>query len=335
MSSSPESKFQASSLRLIASAIAVAALLALPSGAGAATVVNGDFEAGNLSGWEKVDSILEPPFGGSWYAYSGTTAPGPIPVEVQAPPQGNFAATSFQEGPGSHILYQDVALEPGRTQVLSMLVYYDSNYPIKSPDSLSDEEGENQQYRVDVIRPSSPIFSVAPADILSTVFRTVEGDPLELAPRSVAVDLSQFAGQTVRIRLAEVDNKGPFLAGADAVSIATGPPPPPSNAFSIGKLKLNKKKGTGQLTVSLPGAGTLTAMDAKKKKKAVIKKTSVTAAAAGAAKLNLKPTGVGKKKLKKAGKLSFKLNVTFTPAGGTAATQQFKGKLKLTLKKKK
>ena len=61
----------------------------------------------------------------------------------------------------------------------------------------------------------------------------------------------------------------------------------------------------------------------------MIKKASVTATAAGAVKLNLKPTGAGKKSLKKKGKLSFKLKVTFTPTGGTAATQQFKGKLKL------
>ena len=173
--------------------------------------------------------------------------PPSFPGEVQAPPQGKFAAITDQGMPGHHVLYQDVALEPGRTQLLSMLVYYNSKGPIKSPDSLDFEGIENQQYRVDVMRPSSPIYSVAPGDILSTVFRTVEGDPTELTPRSVAVDLSQFAGQTVRIRLAEADNEGNFYAGADAVSIATGPPPPPpSNAFSFGKLKLNKKKGTGQ-----------------------------------------------------------------------------------------
>jgi hypothetical protein len=334
----------------VAAALAVFALGAiLASSAGAATVVNGDFEAGSLTGWTSV----EPPLSsGRWFSYTGTESPLPpsAPGEVQAPPQGKYAATSDQEGPGVHVLYQDVALEPGRSQALSMLVYYWTSGKITSPDSLSPEGAENQQYRIDVMRPSSPIYSVAPGDILSTVFRTLEGDPMELAPRSATVDLSQFAGQTVRIRLAEVDNLGNFYAGADAISIATGPPPPSpqSNSFTFGKLKLNKKKGTGRLGVNVPGPGTLTAVDAitsasksassskaRKKRQALIKNAAVTTTAAGVATLNLKPTGAGKKILNKKGKLSFKASVTFTPTGGTAATQQFKGKLKLTRKKKK
>ena len=97
--------------------------------------------------------------------------------------------------------------------------------------------------------------------------------------------------------------------------------------------------------MNVPGPGTLTAVDAsssatksavaskKKKKPALIKKASLTVAAPGVATLNLKPTGAGKKKLKEKGKLAFKINVTFTPTGGTAATQTFKGKLKLAKKK--
>src|SRR5262249_49108383 len=110
-----------------------------------------------------------------------------------------------------------------------------------------------------------------------------------------------------------------------------------------GRLKLNKKNGTAQLEVSLPGAGALTAVDAaksaaktsatKKKKKALIKNASLSVAAAGVAKLNLKPTGAGKKKLKEKGKLAFNLTVTSPPTGETAASQVFKGTLKQTKKK--
>ena len=62
-----------------------------------------------------------------------------FPRTVIAPPQGNFAAISDEDGPGTHILYQDIALEPGMTHSLSMLVYYQSEEPITvpSPDSLS------------------------------------------------------------------------------------------------------------------------------------------------------------------------------------------------------
>jgi len=319
----------------------------LPSGAAAATVVNGNFEAGNLSGWNVVSStgLAE----GGWYAYSGPRTPlsfeeggGETPRPFIAPPEGSFAATSDETGPGRHILYQDVALEANATQTLSMYVYYHSEAPLMtpSPDSL-DPGGPpppNQQYRVDVMKPGAPIDSVNPADILATVFKTAPGGPQQMSPTLFSVDLTPFAGQTVRLRMAEVDNLFFFNGAVDAVSIATVP----SNSFTFGKLKLDKKKGTGRLEVNVPFQGTLAAVDAsssaakstasskKKKKPAMIKKASVTVSGPGVATLNLKPTKAGKKKLKEKGKLAFKLNVTFTPTGGTAAAQAFKGKLKLT-----
>ncbi len=333
--------------RALAALVATCGLLALLApGASAATVVNGNFEAGNLSGWVSVEP---PESDGNWFAYSGTAAPisknemEASPRTVIAPPQGKFGAISDEDGPGTHILYQDVALEPGMTHSLSLLVYYQSEEPITvpSPDSLSADSAENQQYRIDVMRPTAPIDSVNPADLLTTVYRTLPGAPLTVTPTPVSVDLTPFAGQTVRLRLAEVDNLFFFNAGADAISISSVP----INTFTFGKLTLNKKKGTGQLEVNVPGPGTLTAVDAsssatksavaskKKKKPALIKKASLTVAVSGVAKLNLKPTSAGKKKLKEKGKLAFKINVTFTPTGGTAATQTFKGKLKLAKKK--
>jgi hypothetical protein len=331
--------------RAAAAFAAVCGLLALLApGAPAATVVNGNFEAGNLSGWTVVD--VPNSEGGSWFAYSGTNPPfssiPEFPRTVNAPPQGTFAAISDQGGPGRHILYQDVPLEPAATQTLSMYVYYTSNAPLAtpSPDSLDWALFPNQQFRVEIVKPSAPVDSIDPADVLATVFKTSTGGPTVMPPALLTVDLTPFAGQTVRIRAIEVDNSGYLNGSVDAASIATVP----SNAFTFGKLKLNKKKGTGELEVNVPNPGTLTALDAgstaksasaskKKKKKALIKKASVTAAAPGVAKLNIKPTGAGKKKLRKKGKLAFKVNVTFTPTGGTAATQTFKGKLKLKKKK--
>lgn len=321
-------------------ALVAMSFLVLAPRAGAATVVNGDFETGNLIGWTTLEEGE-----GEWDTYSGT-----LGGDFFAPPQGSFAATTFQEGPGLNVLYQDVAVGTGPEEVLRLYAYYASEEPLETPPSgtLSPAESPNQQYRIDVIDPAADLDTVDPADILAPVFATETGDSPSMGPKLLSVDLTEFGGETVRLRMAEVDTEGPIYAGVDAVAI--GPPPPappaspspapqpappapaPSNAFTFGKLKLNKKNGTATLAVNVPGAGTLTAVDAKKKAPKRIKRATATASAAGVVRLKLKPTGAGKKALKKKGKLKFKALVTFAPTGGTAASQAFSGKLKLKLK---
>lgn len=328
----------------LAAIFAMALLTVAVTGAGANTVVNGDFETGTLEGWEQVnlpDNSPEPP-SGEWIAYSGTENPfsGVGAPSLIAPPQGTYAASSVQSGPGTHILYQDIPIESGQPY-LSMLVYYKSlaSFVVPSPDTLDSGGDPNQQYRIEVIDPVAPIDTVDPADILATVFRTNSGLATTSTAQTRAADLTKFVGQTVRLRLVEVDNENYFTAGVDAVTTGPVPPPPPpaptptptpvlpSNAFTIGKLKLNKKNGTATLKVTVAGAGILTAVDAKRKAPKRIRKATVASAAAGTVTLKLKPTGAGKKTLKNKGKLKFKAQLSFTPTGGTASTQTFKGSL--------
>lgn len=321
-------------------AVVVVLLLTLGvASAGANTVVNGDFETGTLEGWEQVNQP-EPP-SGEWFAYTGTENPFEGPPLI-APPQGSYAASTAQDSSGTHILYQDIPIEAGQPY-LSMRLYYNSEagFVNPSPDTLSSAEGPNQQYRIEVIDPTAPIDTVDPADILATVVRTGAGAPTFSGPQDKGVDLTSFVGRTVRLRLAEVDNQLYLVAGVDSVS--TGPVPPPAppllpappaqpaNAFTFGKLKLNKKNGTATLKVTVPGAGSLTAIDAKKKAPKRIKKATATSTGAATVTLKLKPTNAGRKTLKSKGKLKFKALVSFTPSGGTAATQTFAGKLKLNL----
>jgi DNA-binding beta-propeller fold protein YncE len=98
----------------------------------------------------------------------------------------------------------------------------------------------------------------------------------------------------------------------------------PSNLFKLGKLKLNKRKGTATLAVVLPFAGKL-ALKGKGLKK-------VTRSAKQAATVTLPIAFVGKKKktLDESGKARAQAKLTFTPAGGTPLTK----KKSLTLKKK-
>ncbi len=316
---------------LLAACTAIAVLLAAPVGAGAATVLNGDFETGNLTGWQVSNIPPEPENSGSWFAYTGTTSPfeGEFAPPVPPPPAGKYAAITAQGGPGTHILYQDVALEPFYTHQLSLLVYYRSEAPLATPSPETLEAGglpsENQQYRIDVMKPTAPITSVNPSDILATAFATSTGSPQELGPTTYTVNLTAFAGQTVRLRFAEVDNLGFFAAGTDNVAIASTPP---SNAFTFGKPALDKKKGTAKLPVTVPGAGTLTIADVKKTKKRIKAKT-LQATAAGTVNLPVAPTKSARKTLKAKGKLKLKVAVTFTPTGGLAATQTRKLTLKL------
>ena len=87
------------------------------------------------------------------------------------------------------------------------------------------------------------------------------------------------------------------------------------------ELALNKKKGTATLTLSVPGAGTLTATG-NGLKKATGKPTAV-----GATKLKLKALGKAKRKLDEEGTIKLKLSLRWAPTGNTAATQTVKVKL--------
>jgi CubicO group peptidase (beta-lactamase class C family) len=177
-----------------------------------------DFESGALAGWQAVGSGS-----GAWFVYSdGQEAPDPAqsdpnaPFFVPDPPQGGFAAVTDMNGPGTRILYRDVGLN-GRF-ALRLTVFYEGSAPFSTPDTLAYDSPEpNQQFRIDLIDASAPIDSVADGDVLVNVFRTSTTDPTSLAPTAVSVDLSAWAGETVRLRLAQTDNQGPLRGGVDNI----------------------------------------------------------------------------------------------------------------------
>lgn len=172
-------------------------------------VANGLFEA-QLRGWTVVD---QPGGSGSWFAQLGAKAPfsglpQPAPLD---PPQ----ALSDQLGAGSHILYQDVTV-PAHGGSLSFDLSVD-NWAGEyfAPPTLDFTFLPNQQFRADLVDPADP---VATARIVRRVFVTTPGMPSVFATR-VSVDLAPFAGQTLRLRLAEVDNQLFFNVGVDNVRI--------------------------------------------------------------------------------------------------------------------
>lgn len=74
---------------------------------GSNLITNGGFEA-DLTGWSQFDNNIN---AGSWFTQSGVGSPlNGFPVA--APPEGDQAAMSDQDGPGTRIIYQDITI-PG------------------------------------------------------------------------------------------------------------------------------------------------------------------------------------------------------------------------------
>ena len=182
------------------------------------TIVMDDFESGAISAWQAVGSGA-----GGWFVYAdGHTAPDPahsdpnVPFDVPDPPQGKFAAVADMNGPGTRILYRDLRLDGRFT--LRLTVFYAGTAPFSSPTTLAYDIPEaNQQFRIDLVARSAPIDSVAKGDVLASVFHASPGDPLRRQPTDVRLDVSAWAGQPVRLRLAGINNRGPLRVGVDNI----------------------------------------------------------------------------------------------------------------------
>jgi len=339
----------------------VSVALLAPGLAAAATVVNGGFETGDLRGW----TVSQATGLGDWFAYEGADPPisgKEVAGSVPAPPQGDFAAITDEYNPDTLVLYQDIGLPAGLDHRLSLLAFYTSHEPIAvpSPDTLSvDDEvlgaARNQQFRIDVMRPEAPVESVDPADVLLTVLQTRKGAPKEMGPTRLTADLTPFAGQTVRLRIAVAAHEETLNAGVDAVAVESAPPGllPPlgkkpggggsggsrADLFSFGKAKLNPRNGTAVLPVRVSGPGLLkadgqgapiaTAGAAKGKPAKLIRSTRARAGAKATVKLLLKPTPAALAILREKHKLRVKVAVTFEPKGGKPETATVPVVLKL------
>jgi hypothetical protein len=185
-------------------------------------VPNGGFETGDFEHWN-VANNRPGDVEGDWFVYEGTTSP-LTGFEIAAPPQGTFAATTDQFGPGTHVLYRNIKLKDDMRHQLSFYLYYRNLAEDFFPRNTLDFSVEpNQQYRVDLLRPQADPFTLNSDFIRATLFRTRAGDPLTLEPTLLTFNLTRFAGKTVRLRFAEVDNQDNFLASVDRVRLTSTP----------------------------------------------------------------------------------------------------------------
>ncbi len=263
--------------------LAIAASLLAAGSAGAAGPAEGGFESG-LAAWTKTSF-----YGNTeWTARTTAAAEGefgfkaPLPAAV-----GRYVAVTGYGDNDTAILSQPFALPTASTLGLSLYLFYKSDAPIAvpAPDTLFVKpfgEGGNQQVRVDVLKANAPLESVSPNDILATLYASTAGGAEVLEPTLLSADLSQFAGQTVILRIADATSDGEMNVGVGAVALTATPltPAPPAPAaeetpptpISDGvaspvPLKLRHRLSTGGATldVRLPAAGSLVVSDARRK----------------------------------------------------------------------
>lgn len=203
--------------------ILLAAFTALSFGEAAGAdelVVNGDFRTGNFDGWS-TDNQTQ--CEGNWLIYSGSQTPSSL-SPVLPPPSGEFAAVTdeLQVQSCSLLLYQDIAVPEGAGEVLCSAVVYVRNsipeYIIGNGLELSPNK--NQQYRVDLMDPEAPLYDVG-AGVIENLFQTVETDPQSIGYTAIEFDLTAFAGRTVRLRAASVNNEGQLFSAIDEVTCLT------------------------------------------------------------------------------------------------------------------
>jgi virginiamycin B lyase len=116
-----------------------------------------------------------------------------------------------------------------------------------------------------------------------------------------------------------------FPCGVAVDALSTPPPrpmPPPTNDFSFGKVKKNKRNGTAKLTVKVPGPGRL-----ELAKTNGVKADEETAEAAGMETLIVNSRRLARKNLNAEGKAKVNPKVTYTPTSGSPNTKSKQLKL--------
>ena len=101
------------------------------------------------------------------------------------------------------------------------LWYANYNEVFYTPNMLvpGDEFQPDQQLRIDLTLPNAGLYSLKPHDVVANVFRTVKGSPAVRFPHTLTYNLAPWAGRTLRLRIAEVDDQFFFNVGVDSVRV--------------------------------------------------------------------------------------------------------------------
>lgn len=147
------------------------------------------------------------------------------------------------------------------------------------------------------------------------------------------VDSNAYLGGAVGTVQGTGVNASPSVGGSASAPISGAGIPstvPPSNEFRLGRVKLDRKRGTAQLEAQVPGPGSLrlggrgvAALPRKKGRARVVSAQGTVFLALGAA-------GKAQKTLLKRGSVKLRVQVSYLPDGGTQRTKSRNVQLRLS-----
>ena len=197
---------------------------------------NGGVGTSTISDWTltTVDGSSGTTSSGAWVVYSGTSAPISTNV-IEAPTEGTFGAVSDTGGPTANVMYQDIAI-PANGADLSCDVFFLNQFNTNiNTGSLDLDVGPNQHARVDIMDPAAAVDDTG-AGVLQNLWITDDADPTSFSYFALTANLNAFAGQTVRLRFAEVNNQFFQNLAVDNCSVIEGTPPAAVPALSLWSL---------------------------------------------------------------------------------------------------
>ena len=211
-------------------------------------IANGNFEAGTFAGWKLVNQLNPSDIGNNDHFYLSTPGVNTPPVNgvcfptAPNPAGGNFYAVSASDFPGAHAILQDFIVPSNANSVTLSFQLFANDQSGVGPaidtsgldyltggvtDPLTGSPLDNQHARVDVLRKGTGDLSTAPSDVIAKFYIGVD-NPGGTTPNPYSTytfDLTTIvaAGQTYRLRFAEVDNLSALNIGVDNVNLFATP----------------------------------------------------------------------------------------------------------------
>jgi virginiamycin B lyase len=182
---------------------------------------------------------------------------------------------------------------------------------------------------------TSGAVTFAPGETTKQVTVQVNGDSAIESDETFDLNLANVAGNATVAdpqgvaTIVNDDQPGtepPGATGAPGGGTIVNDPKPVSHKFALGNARLNTKKGTATLAVTVPGPGRLAISVGGRTTGGAAR--SIRVRAAGAVRLLIRASGREQRKLARTGRVTVKVTVRYTPSGGRPSTRSTSVRLK-------